>query len=489
MALNKIDVLAVGRGSLVDNTNAVVTFSSNNLVADYGPAISYSQYNVVEYGGHAWRSKVNANINNQPDISPNHWELLYKNVKDGDIAFVINGILSTVVQRTASTWTTLASQTSPIVDADLYDPIATTLPTGTGATIDGVAVVNDMRVLFSNLTVGNNRLYKVSGVGVSLVWTAVAVWPGGLTPSLGDNIIINQGTTFGLRQGLFDGSAFKFNDTVRYFTGTDYWELSSLKTLNFLNNATGNVFTVNATGSENMVIDFSIVRGAAKLTATIHLTSDGTNASVSTSGAALSSVGVLFDAYISAGDLYLDLIADNAGMGGVMKYFVKRWSDSPGGPGGIPNYSTGPVVPSNAAGSTGDVQFNNAGALAADSEFKWDATDKALQLNDLSIGALKGPVTLVDNTTNGTIFLYPATFKHAVMECSIERNGAYRTSRYLIVHNGTTVVIQGDSVETADPLVTHDAIISGPDVVVRYTAASTGFNGSFKYSIRKWDET
>jgi len=76
-----------------------------------------------------------------------------------------------------------------IIICSLYNPVSTTLPTGVSAIVDGVSVVNGDLVLFSNLSSGNNRVYEVSGVGSSLVWTAKTVFQNGLAVSNGEVVI------------------------------------------------------------------------------------------------------------------------------------------------------------------------------------------------------------------------------------------------------------------------------------------------------------
>lgn len=121
MALEKIDVLALGRGNLTDNSNAAIAFSANNTVALWAIGITYAQYNIVEYSGRVYRSKVASNLGNQPDTSPSQWETLYLGVKDGDVAFVINGGASTILQRAGGVWTDLGSApaTVALVDGQL----------------------------------------------------------------------------------------------------------------------------------------------------------------------------------------------------------------------------------------------------------------------------------------------------------------------------------------------------------------------------------
>jgi hypothetical protein len=110
MALQKSDVFAIGRGSLTDNSNAAILYTANNLVGTWDSGTTYSQYNVVEFSGRVYRSKVNSNLNLQPSTNPNSWETLYIGPKDGDVAFVILGSSSTILQRGNGLWAPLAGQ-------------------------------------------------------------------------------------------------------------------------------------------------------------------------------------------------------------------------------------------------------------------------------------------------------------------------------------------------------------------------------------------
>lgn len=118
MALEKIDILALGRGNLTDNSNAAIVFSANNIVSTWDNSISYDQYNVVEYSGRVYRSKVALNVGNQPDISPSQWETMYVGVKDGDVAMVIDGASSTILQRAGGLWRDLAGNPATVALVD-----------------------------------------------------------------------------------------------------------------------------------------------------------------------------------------------------------------------------------------------------------------------------------------------------------------------------------------------------------------------------------
>lgn len=404
----------------------------------------------------------------------------------GEIYYNIsNSGLRICVSTSPLTWKNIGSGGS--IKVDLYNPISTTLPTGPSVTIDGVVITNGMTVLFSNLSSGNNRIYKVSGVGTSLSWVAQADWANGLDAATSDRVDINFGTGFTLQEGVFTGSTFRFGDVTRFFSGTDYWELSGLKTFGFANNATANVFNVNVAGSENMIIDYSIVRGTSKATSTLHITSDGTNVSFSDAGAILNPNGVTFNIYVSSGVIWLDLAADNSGTAGSFKYFIRRWSNNPGGPGGIPNYSFGSPPPGTAAGTSGDVQFNAANSLAADGNFKWDSVNKELNLNGFFISALSAQLTLPDNTS-GIIFTYPTVDRFATMTFGIWRNGNYKHGRFMAVTDGVNVNFEEDFVTTNDPAVILSAQIVGATVQIMYLTAATGQNALMRFSINKFGE-
>lgn len=118
LALQKIDVLALGRGNLTDNSGAVIMFTANNLVGIWAGGTTYAQYNVVEYSGRVFRSKIAGNLGNQPDVSPNEWETLYVGPKDGDVAIILDGANSSISQRISSNWTVSGNTTVIVALAD-----------------------------------------------------------------------------------------------------------------------------------------------------------------------------------------------------------------------------------------------------------------------------------------------------------------------------------------------------------------------------------
>jgi hypothetical protein len=80
--------------------------------------ITYAQYNVVEYSGTVYRSKISSNTNLEPDTNPNSWETLFVGIQDGDIAVVVNGSSSAITQRTSGAFVSTGSTPISVTLAD-----------------------------------------------------------------------------------------------------------------------------------------------------------------------------------------------------------------------------------------------------------------------------------------------------------------------------------------------------------------------------------
>ena len=415
-----------------------------------------------------------------------------------DLQIKENGSVQLIYEAAVSRWRVIGGGGSGngTIKADLYDPVSTSLPAGVSATIDGQALVDGDRVLFSNLAINNNKIYEASGVGVSIAWTPIGAFQDNLeTPTDGDIVVIARGAAFADQQALFNGTDFRVNDVVRYFdgaNGTDYWEQSSLKTSTLTDNTVnGVVFDVNVTGSENWIIDYSLTRGAGvKETGQIYMTSDGSAVAIAQNSSFLGSSGVSFDADINTGNIRLLYTTSSSGSNATMKYITKRWSNSAGGPGGIPNYSGFTGGTTTAAGSTGDVQFKGgSGSLDATAQFKWDSTEEAINLDGLYVHKLQGPNILLDGqvTAQPIVSLSASNYRHAVIEYSLVRNGDFQTGRMLLVNDGSQAFLSDDNIATAGSLgVNFSSDISGGNVRILYTSTNTGSNASFKFNIRNW---
>lgn len=377
-----------------------------------------------------------------------------------------------------------------LVKVKYYDPLSNTLPTGNPVVEDGSNVQAGDLVLFSGLFSGNNQVYLANGSGTNISsWSLQYPWNGSATPSSADTVIVQEGAGFQDQVGKFNDTTWVFNDKVRYFNGVDYFEQDAIAATTLNDNTTnGTVFTVQYAGSEYMIIDFSVNRATTRETGTLHVTSDGTNVSISEGGSYLGTSGVSFSGIISGGNLILRYTTTSTGSTATMKFMVRRWSNATGGPGGVPSYS-GAAGSATAAAPGSSIQFNNAGLLGGSSNFLIDTVNNAIVLNGLQQTTLSNGVTLVDNTAvPTTAFSYnAASYSFAVIEFSIVRNGAYSMGR-LQIANDTIVTAQSDDyVETAATGITFSSTISGPNVLVKYVSTATGFNGTLKYSMRRWN--
>ena len=395
------------------------------------------------------------------------------------------------------------SGTGGATPVTFIDPLSTVLPSGTYNTgtplkVDNVQVSENDTILFTNLTTGGNKVYKITGVtnNGDTITTQVEYLFNGETPENGAAVRVLKGDGFKNQLAIFDGTDWKVNDTIRMFNGADYWESTSLRTVNIANNTTADIFDVTAASSENMVIHYAIKRGSTKEVGTLLLTHNGTIAELARTATNNVDVGVKLDVALVAGTpqkIKLSYTSTNAGVGGGMKYFISRWSDAAGGPAGVPNYSNA-VVPSGvaaAAGADKNIQFNDGGsALGADTKFNWDKNKKELELNGLRISALSAEATLADNTTVATnIASFPIIESvHFVVEYSVVRGSNTRAGRMLMTSNGTLVGFEDSHVETtpSGTGVVFTAVVDGSNIVIKYTLTSAGNTAAFKYSVRRW---
>lgn len=385
-----------------------------------------------------------------------------------------------------------------LIKVTYYDPLSVTLPVGTNLPEDGFFVNAGDTILFSNLSSGNNEVYMANGTGTTITsWTPLPVFDGLDTPTNADTVIIENGNGFHDQIGTFDGTlgTWTFNLFVRYFNGADYWEQSAIFTSTLDDNTVGGTVTsFTYAGSENMIIDYSLTRGSNDDTASLYVTTDGTNVNVTSSGSYIGSSGVIFSGSIvpAVGPIpamfNLLYTTTSTGTPAVMKFMIRRWSNATGGPAGVPSYS-GASSSASAGGPPNSIQYNNGGLLDGSSNF-------LLQTNTLNLAGLQisiltvpgGILNLVDNMSSPTAITsyVAATFPFTVLEYSIVRDGLYRTGRMLIATDGTVSSNSDDFVDTADTGVVFSTGISGANVVIYYTTTHTGFNGTFKYSTRAW---
>lgn len=385
----------------------------------------------------------------------------------------------------------LAPVDPPIVGVDLYDPLTTTLPTGT-VVVDNVTVQANQLVVFGALSSNPNRIYKAVGVGTNITsWQALYAYHGRQDPVQGDLIMVRLGDSHADQIGKFDApnTKWRFNNFVRFFNGADYWEESNINNVALADNTVnGTVFTQPWLNNEHWVIDYSIVRSTSRETGTLRIVTDGANAEVSTESSYINgNSGVTFTAAVSGSNLILQYTTTSTGQPATMKFVTRRWSSGSGGPAGVPVYSGAAPAPTPAAAPVNSIQFNSGGSLAGNSNFQVDISDLALNLNGMRQGVLSGPITLANNQVAfANLFSMTTANPFVIVEYSITKNGFSRVGHLQVAYDGSNIACNDSFVETGATGVVLQAIITGGNIQFQYTSTNGSGTGQFKYSWRKW---
>lgn len=392
----------------------------------------------------------------------------------------------------ANNWTSIPlAPTDPVlIPVTFFDPLSTTLPTG-AVTVDNNSVNAGDLVLFDALSSGAGRVYEAVGVGAAISsWNVVYAFHGYEDPQASDTVMVRRGDAFQQQVGKWDGANWALNKYVRYFNGADYFEQSGLVSAEIDDNTNTEIFRVNWEGSEHIIVEFSIIRGASRETGTMHIVTDGSDVDVTTSGADINNnSGITFTGTIDGDELVLVAQATNLGAGGQMKYSIRRWSASfPGGPAGVPSYSGAAPAPTPAADPVNSIQFNSGGVLAGNSNFTIDTVDISQNYNGLRQGVLSSEIAILDNQAVATnlVLLDPTSYSFWVLEYSIVKETFKRTGHLTIAYDGTNVACNDSYVETGVTGVTLTAIVSG-GIQLQYTSTNGAGDGTFKYAWRKWN--
>jgi len=380
-----------------------------------------------------------------------------------------------------------------VIKVRLNDPISTTLPLGV-VIIDGIMVADQDKVLFTNLSSDPNRIYSaVVSAGSVISWTPEYEFAGFQDPSDGDLVIVTEGTLFGDQLAKFDGVNFVFNDKVRYFNGTDYMEQSALYTSTILNNqVTPQVLTsFNFNGSEYSIIEYSISRGSAREAGQLIITTDGTNAAIANSAANTTLTGIKISAVINGTNLEVSYISDNSGSNGEFKFTTRRWSNSPGGPSGLPSYTggsgSGSVTASGSPLANQITFFTSSSDITGSNSFKINTSDKAIEMDGLQIVGLQVSNLLDAQISPATAFtLNTSLYSFAIIEYSIERGVTRQVGTLMATHDTIMAEINDVSAKRGIPGIDFTADISGTDLRIRYTSTVTGDAAIMKYTIRRW---
>lgn len=374
-----------------------------------------------------------------------------------------------------------------VVTVSLYDPIDTTLPSTAPYVIDGVTITTGTTVLFSNLATGNNEVYQATVSGSSITWAVQSIFNGGTSPSTGTLIVITEGNSYANQIGLFNGTTWVFNNAVRYFIGTNYFEQDGLAVTTLADATTnGTVFSVAYAGSQNILVDYSIIRAGTKEIGTLYLTTDGSVVAIASDGSATALTGVSFTSIISGSNIILQYTTTSTGSAGTMMYSLKRWSDTAGGPGGPPSYSGGSTSVA-AAGVNGNVQINSAGLLGANSNFSYDAVNNLLLLGNKQVSILE-QTTFLDNQPSPTLLVsMPATYNSVFIRYTAIRGTNVRSGELQIATDGSLNISSDEYFTESSPTgMTFSVTLSGGNININYTTTSTGAGGVYKYSFERW---
>lgn len=327
---------------------------------------------------------------------------------------------------------------------------STVLPTpGASYSVDGVTVANGDYVLFTALSSGNNRVYEVQGVGTSITFTAKPLFNNSNDPSGGDTIIASGGNSYGSRVGVYYSTTtdWQFNKTLRMFNGTDYVEMSAIITQALVDNqvSPATIFSIAATNSENIIIDFSVARNnSSHEVGTMWLSyHTGTNTvSLSQGGAVVGTSGITFSATYSAGNIVLSYTSTNESASALMKYTTKRWADASGAGPGLISYPA----------PTGDL------TLFGSSNLMWNTDGGG------SIGSSSGNRPDFVNAKSGMTI----------------GGEAYRTRQFSVNTTNATPTTLGDVL-----LATDTTMLIEIRVVARRTGGASGSNGDSAFYVQK----
>jgi hypothetical protein len=384
--------------------------------------------------------------------------------------------------------------------ARLFDPTSTTQTTGT-VVVDGQTVNAGDLVLFGNLSANNNKIYKAIGSGTTITsWQPQFLFGGFSTPSEGSLVVIQEGSSFASALGTFTGSAWSFNKTVRYFNGADYWEQSSLITSTIVDNSTNTLFTVNAVGSENMIIDYSIVRNSIKETGSLYVTTDYTNVSVSTGTTNLNGdSGVTFAGSIqpgSSGTLAQQTYYD-AELMVISQYesLSKRigfWF-TPANTGTI----TGVTFK---IGSSGGDPSQDSVSLTANVYADSGGVPSAVSLgSDIASGALQSSPTNYTVPFGSPVNITAGNRYYVILNVSVSTpigsmahiygasNSELSNYPETYTTDGGTTWYVGASPSGNSPYFALSGTV-GKNIQLQYTSTSTGSSGLMKYSIKRWSD-
>ena len=221
------------------------------------------------------------------------------------------------------------------------------------------------------------------------------------------------------------------------------------------------------------------------------LSTNGVDVSVAHAGGNTAQLGVTLTADISGPLLRVLYTSTNTGSVGELKFNIRRWSNSPGGPSGVPSYSGG--TSSGGVTSSGSPSINQLAIFTSPSDITgngnltFNSVDSVLNIDDLSIVGLK-PVTLNDNVSTATtaIIFNTTISSFFVVEYSMERGSERSMGMFFLTHNGIEAKMSNMGIDTPPIGISLSAELNGTNIELKYTSTSTGINTDMKFSVRRW---
>lgn len=135
------------------------------------------------------------------------------------------------------------------------------------------------------------------------------------------------------------------------------------------------------------------------------------------------------------------------------------------------------------------IDLPSTGSLGSDPRLQWDSSRGALNMNGMIFTVLSSAITLNNNQSIPLdIFSYDKlSFRYCVVEYSLERNNETQVGRLFITNIDSSVVITDDFAPLSGPLgISFSAAIDGNFIKIQYTSTDTGFDATFKYTVRQW---
>jgi hypothetical protein len=214
-------------------------------------------------------------------------------------------------------WTTPSSGSGGMVKVRVHDAFSTSLPsTGVPITIDGILLVNNDRVLFSELS-GGAEIYTatVSGGNVT-AWNLQSLFEGGSSsPVDQDFVAIQEGDYYA--------------DNLLAYNGTEFYNFLDNKIEYTLTDNTSNFSMIEVDTSEFnfFKMEYSLTRGATTIAAgDFWACSNGTTADFNDlRTVVVGDVGVTFDANMSGANMEIRYTTTSTGTAATLKRTVKIW--------------------------------------------------------------------------------------------------------------------------------------------------------------------